>query len=299
MSINDSRETVKNKYIEKKLYGRKGFLKAAKSAKGKWIRFGILLTVAVIVVAAAMFGHVFAPYDPVETDFSAALTAPGAGHICGTDNLGRDVFSRILCGAGSSFSLTFLCIAIISILGMILGAVSGYFGGIIDTFIMRVTDVLLAFPDSVFAIAVVGVIGPGLLNTVLALSVIWWTKYARVTRGLVSQMRSKDYITEARFGGAGTFKILYKYMLPNILPQIIIMATVDIGGMMLTLAGLSFLGLSTQPPAPEWGYMLYEGKSYLQTAPWVMIFAGLAIFITVIVFNLLGDSLRDILDPKE
>jgi peptide/nickel transport system permease protein len=299
MNINDSKETIKNKYIEQKLYGRKGFLKTAKTGKGKWIRFWVLLIVAAAVVFTAMFGHLFAPYYPLETDFASALSAPGAGHICGTDNLGRDVFSRILCGAGNSFALTFLCIAIISILGMILGALSGYFGGIIDTFIMRVTDVLLAFPDSVFAIAVVGVLGPGLLNTILALSVIWWTKYARVTRGLVSQMRSKDYITEARFGGAGTFKIIYKYMIPNILPQIIIMATVDIGGMMLTLAGLSFLGLSTQPPAPEWGYMLYEGKSYLQTAPWVMIFAGLAIFITVIVFNLLGDSMRDILDPKE
>ena len=156
----------------------------------------------------------------------------------------------------------------VSVLGTVIGIVSGFFGGLLDTVIMRLTDILLAFPDTVFAIAIVGMMGPGLLNTVIALSFVWWTKYARMARGLASVIRTKDYITEARFGGVGT-------------------------------AGLSFLGLASQPPTPEWGYMLYEGKSYLQTAPWIMLFAGLAIFITVIVFNLLGDSLRDILDPKE
>ena len=165
--------------------------------------------------------------------------------------------------------------------------------------IIRLTDILLAFPDTVFAIAIVGMMGPGLLNTVIALSFVWWTKYARMARGLASVIRTKDYITEARFGGVGTAGILFRYALPNIVPQVVIMATLDVGGMMLALAGLSFLGLASQPPTPEWGYMLYEGKSYLQTAPWIMLFAGLAIFITVIVFNLLGDSLRDILDPKE
>ena len=165
-----------------------------------------------------------------------------------------------------------------------IGIVSGFFGGLLDTVIMRLTDILLAFPDTVFAIAIVGMMGPGLLNTVIALSFVWWTKYARMARGLASVIRTKDYITEARFGGVGTAGILFRYVLPNIV---------------LALAGLSFLGLASQPPTPEWGYMLYEGKSYLQTAPWIMLFAGLAIFITVIVFNLLGDSLRDILDPKE
>lgn len=267
--------------------------------KGKWIRFYTFLFLAIMVVGAAFFGKFFAPYDPLESDFLAALQPPSEAHLFGTDNLGRDVLSRILYGAGNSFALTFLMIAIVAVIGTTIGIISGYFGGWLDTVMMRFTDILLAFPDTVFAIAIVGMMGPGLLNTVLALSLVWWTKYARLTRGLASSIRTKDYITEARFGGVRTPGILFRYVLPNVLPQVIIMATLDIGGMMLSLAGLSFLGLSSQPPTPEWGYMLYEGKSYLQTAPWIMIFAGLAIFITVIVFNLLGDSLRDILDPKE
>ncbi len=268
-------------------------------SKGKWIRFFLFLILALIVLFIAFFGYKFAPFDPLETDYGAKLSPPGGSHLFGTDNVGRDVLSRILYGARNSFSLTFLMIAIVSVVGTVIGTVSGFFGGFLDTAIMRMTDVLLAFPDTVFAIAIVGMLGPGLLNTVVVLSFVWWTKYARVTRGLASVIRTKDYITEARFGGAGTVRILVRYVLPNILPQVVVMATVDIGGMMLALAGLSFLGLASQPPAPEWGYMLYEGKSYLQTAPWIMIFAGMAIFVTVIAFNLLGDSLRDILDPKE
>lgn len=267
--------------------------------RGKWIRFSVFLFLALLILAAAFWGPVLAPYDPLETDFAAKLLPPGRAHWMGTDNVGRDVFSRILCGAGNSFALTFFMIALVSVFGTGIGMVSGYFGGSLDTVLMRITDILLAFPDTVFAIAVVGMLGPGLLNTVAALSFVWWTKYARMTRGLASVIRTRDYILQARFGGAGTFKILACYVLPNIVPQVIIMAALDVGGMMLALAGLSFLGLASQPPAPEWGYMLYEGKSYMQTAPWIMIFAGLAIFITVVVFNLLGDSLRDILDPKE
>ena len=190
-------------------------------------------------------------------------------------------------------------VAVIATIGTTVGIISGYFGGVVDTVIMRIADVLLAFPDTVFAIALVGAMGPNLLNTILALAVIWWTKYARVTRGLASSFRNREFITQARFGGAGTGRIVYKYILPNILPQVLIMATLDIGGMMLSLASLSFLGLASQPPKPEWGYMLYEGKTYLQASPWLIWFPGLVLFITVIVFNLLGDSLRDILDPKD
>lgn len=273
--------------------------KPKKSRDRKWIRFWISFALAALMILVALLGEQLAPYDPLETDFAAKLSAPSAEHLFGTDNVGRDVLSRILCGAKNSFFLTFLMVAIVSILGTAIGMFSGFFGGICDTLIMRVTDVLLAFPDTVFAIAIVGMLGPGLLNTVLALSLVWWTKYARMARGLAAVIRTQDYITEAKFGGAKTGKILFWYVLPNIIPQMVIMAALDIGGMMLSLAGLSFLGLASQPPAPEWGYMLYEGKSYMQTAPWIMLFAGLAIFLTVIVFNLLGDSLRDILDPKE
>lgn len=299
--MEDTKEysSLGKKYREWKRRGRGSILKPASTGRRKWIRFWIFSGLAVLVLLIAFFGYRLAPFDPLETDFAAKLSAPDSVHLFGTDNVGRDVLSRVLYGAGSSFSLTFLMVAIVSVLGTLIGMVSGFFGGFLDTVIMRLTDVLLAFPDTVFAIAIVGMIGPGLLNTVLALSFVWWTKYARMARGLASVIRTKDYITEACFGGAGTGRILLRYVLPNIVPQVMIMATLDIGGMMLALAGLSFLGLSSQPPAPEWGYMLYEGKSYLQTAPWIMLFAGLAIFVTVMVFNLLGDSLRDILDPKE
>ena len=265
----------------------------------KRTRFMICLIPAVILVAAAFAGRYFLPYGPFDTDFAAALQAPSRAHLFGTDNVGRDVLSRVIYGARNSFALTFLMIAIVSVLGTLIGIVACYFGGILDTVLMRWIDILLAFPDSVFAIAVVGIMGPGLFNTVVALSFIWWTKYARMARGLTQSIRHKDYMIQARFGGAGTVGILLRYILPNIIPQVIIMATLDVGGMMLALAGLSFLGLASQPPEPEWGYMLYEGKSYLQTAPWIMIFSGLAIFVTVVVFNLLGDALRDLLDPKE
>ena len=265
----------------------------------KKVRFYILLILAAILVLTVCFGKYFAPFDPLETDFKAVLSGPDAIHLFGTDNLGRDLFSRVLHGAAGSFALTFLMIIIVSAIGTLIGVVAGYFGGIFDTIIMRFTDILLAFPDVVFAIAIVGMLGPGLINTVLALSLVWWTKYARMTRGLTAVISQKDFIAEAKFGGASVPRIIFKYILPNVLPQVVIMATVDVGGMMLSLAGLSFLGLSSQPPAPEWGYMLYEGKNYIQTAPWMIIFPGIAIFITVIIFNLLGDSLRDILDPKE
>lgn len=295
----DDKVTMFDKYRKYKLFDRKRILKPAKTKKGKWIRFYIFLAVAIALVIGAFLGFVIAPYDPLETDFKSILQAPSSAHIFGTDNTGRDILSRILCGASNSFSLSFVMIAIIAVIGTVIGLIAGFFGGIIDTILMRFTDILLAFPNTVFAIAVVGMLGPGIFNTVIAMSLVWWTSFARVTRGLAASIRTKDYITEARFGGASTFKIIFKYVLPNIMPRVIVMATMDIGGMILSLAGLSFLGLASQPPAPEWGYMLNEGRNYLQTAPWLLFFPGLAILVTVIVFNLLGDAVRDILDPKD
>lgn len=299
-AVNDQEKTsFFDRYKKYKLFDRKRILKPAKTKKGKWLRFYIFLAIAVALVIGAFLGFAIAPYDPLETDFKSILQAPSGAHIFGTDNTGRDIFSRILCGAGNSFSLSFVMIAIITAVGTTIGLISGFFGGVLDTILMRFTDILLAFPNTVFAIAVVGMLGPGILNTVIAMSLVWWTSFARVTRGLAASIRTKDYITEARFGGASTMKIIFKYVLPNIMPRVIVMATMDIGGMILSLAGLSFLGLASQPPAPEWGYMLNEGRNYLQTAPWLLFFPGLAILVTVIVFNLLGDAVRDILDPKD
>ncbi|KAF5054121.1 Glutathione transport system permease protein GsiD [anaerobic digester metagenome] len=268
------------------------------SVKGKKFRFILMLFIAGVLVIVAFLGDYLAPIDPLLTNYDLALSPPGSEHICGTDALGRDVFSRILCGASNSFSLSFLMVAIVAIIGTILGTASGFIGGKFDTVIMRFTDIFLAFPSMVFAIAVAGILGPGLVNTIIALSLIQWTKYARMTRSLASSIREKSYIEQARFGGATEIQIMFKYVLPNLITPIIIMATLDIGMMMMSLAGLSFLGLASQPPAPEWGYMINESRQYMQTAPWMMIYPGIALLIVVIVFNLLGDSLRDILDPK-
>lgn len=283
---------------DRKLKVRKSWLPPAKSDKTKKVRFIVIASITLMVVIIAFLGGLLAPMDPLETSYSEALLGPSTLHPFGTDNTGRDVLSRVLSGAANSFSLTFIMIGIIAVIGTFIGLISGYFGGWLDNILMYLTDILLAFPTTVFAIAVVGIVGPGLLNTVVALSVVWWTKYARVARGLTAEIRVKDYIVEAKFGGARTFKILRSYVLPNIVPRIVVMCTMDIGGMMLALAGLSFLGLASQPPHPEWGYMLFEGRAYMQVAPWLMIFPGIAILLTVIVFNFLGDSIRDWLDPR-
>ena len=197
-------EAMKIRLRERKSQPRKSWFRPAKTEKGKWLRFYCCLAAVAVVLFIVFFGKYFAPYDPLATDYAAKLSAPGGSHLFGTDNVGRDVLSRILYGAGNSFILTFIMIAIVSVLGTVVGIVSGFFGGLLDTVIMRLTDILLAFPDTVFAIAIVGMMGPGLLNTVIALSFVWWTKYARMARGLASVIRTKDYITEARFGGVGT-----------------------------------------------------------------------------------------------
>ncbi len=265
--------------------------------KGEKIRLYLFALLAVLLILTAVFGERLAPFDPLESDFTASLLPPGGEHLCGTDKLGRDVFSRILAGAGRSFFLTFLMVAITFLIGTTVGLLSGYRGGASDHILTGLCDILLAFPDSVFAIAVAGILGAGIFHTVFALGLIWWTKYARLSRTLTLSVGNRDYIWQAKFAGARTGRILFKYILPEILPQLLTAAALDVGNMMLALAGLSFLGLASQPPAPEWGYMLYESRQYMQTAPWMMIFPGLALLLSVGVFNLLGDAVRDALSP--
>lgn len=259
----------------------------------------VLSCLAGILLLVAIFGKYLAPYDPLEVNYAISLQSPSKTHWFGTDKLGRDILSRILCGAFASFSLTFVMLLIIVFVGVTLGLIAGYKKGIIDHVLMRFADVLLAFPDTIFAIAVAGILGAGLFHTVFALALIWWTKYARLTRTLVSSFMHQDFIIAAKLAGAKPWKIIWSYLLPNVFPQILIHAALDFGSMMISLAGLSFLGLASQPPNPEWGYMLFESKQYMQTAPWMMIYPGLVILISVIIFNLLGDSLRDKLDPKQ
>ena len=267
-------------------------------AQNKQFTFFLILAVLIILVA------IFAPIvsggvDPLKGDLNDALLAPSKAHIFGTDKMGRDVFARVIYGSRSSLTATFGVVALIFFIGTILGVISGYFGGIIDSIIMRIADMMLSFPGLVLALAVAGLMGASIKNPIVALVVVLWTKHARLGRSLVLKIRNRDYVAAAVVTGSKTPHMIFKYMLPNALPTLIITAATDIGGMMLELASMSFLGFGAKPPAPEWGYMLNEGRACIQSAPWLMIFPGLAIFIVVVVFNMLGDSLRDILDPKD
>ena len=251
-----------------------------------------------ILIITALLADFFLPHDPFQEDFTAMLQPPSAAFFCGTDTIGRDLFSRILCGAKYSLVSAFLMAFLTALIGTALGLMAGYIGGAVDSFIMRLCDVLLSLPTTVCAIAVIAVIGSGLGHLILILALLWWTKYARMTRNLVFKVRASEYITEAQLGGENDFRIITRYILPNILSEIIVMCALDIGKMLLTIAGMSYLGLSAQPPTPEWGYMLSEGRRYIETAPWMIIFPGIAIFISVLCFNILGDSIRDIMDPR-
>ncbi|MCP1136603.1 ABC transporter permease subunit [Paenibacillus polysaccharolyticus] len=261
--------------------------------------FIFLLSLTTGWIVLALIAPLLAPHDPLATNFAKVLQPSSPEYPLGTDQLGRCVLSRLLYGARTSLLLTFMMIGIVFSLGVAVGVVAGFLRGLVDTLLMRLCDTLMAFPGLIFAIAVVGMLGPGLFNTVVALSVVWWAKYARMARSLVISLQQKEFVTVAAFSGARKIQIISRTILPNMLPPLIVMAMMDVGGMMLSISGLSFLGLGAQPPDPEWGAMLNEGRRYLQTAPWLLIYPGLAIFGTVIIFNLLGDILRDVLDPKK
>lgn len=258
----------------------------------------ICLLLVVVVVGTAVFAPMLATHDPYEAVLADAVQAPGAEHWFGTDRMGRDLYSRVLYGARTSLAAALSLVCIVMTVGSFLGILAGYFGGILDAAVMRISDMMVSFPGMVLAIAVAGIMGANIRNAVIAISIVSWTKYARLARSLTLKIRSRDYVAAARVTGSRTSRILWRYMLPGVLPTILITGATDIGSMMLELAGLSFLGFGAQAPTAEWGLMLNEGRAYLTAAPWLMIFPGLAIFITVAVFNLLGDSLRDVLDPE-
>lgn len=261
--------------------------------------FTFLCALVLILLSISLFAPYIAPHDPLKTNMSNSLQFGSSEFPLGTDNLGRCLLSRLLYGALTSLKMTFCLVVIVFIVGTTVGTLAAYFGGIADTIIMRFSDIFLAFPGIIFAIAIAGVLGPSTMNTVIALAVVDWVKYARVSRSLVMSIRKKDYIKAAKMGGAKEYQIILKYILPNIIPSLIVMSTMDIGTKMLEISSLSFLGLGPQPPTPEWGYMLNEGRNYMQTVPGLMIYPGTAIFFTVMIFNLLGDSIRDILDPNK
>ncbi|MFR7717991.1 MAG: nickel transporter permease [Lachnospiraceae bacterium] len=261
--------------------------------------FVVFSVLALCIIFAAIFAPVVTGgVDPLKGSLMDALLPPCKEHIFGTDKMGRDIFTRVIYGARASLTATFGVVALIFLIGSVMGVVSGYFGGVVDAVIMRIADMMLAFPGLVLALAVAGIMGASIKNAIIAIVVVSWTKYARLARSLVLKIRDRDYVAAAIVTGSKTPYMLLRYMLPNALPTLIITAATDVGSMMLELAAMSFLGFGAKPPAPEWGYMLNEGRACMQTAPWLMIFPGLAIFVVVVVFNMLGDSVRDILDPK-
>ena len=261
--------------------------------------FVVFSILAVCIILTAVFAPVVTRgVDPLKGSLVDALLPPCKEHIFGTDKMGRDIFSRVIYGARASLSATFGVVALIFLVGTVTGVLAGYFGGVIDAVIMRIADMMLAFPGLVLALAVAGIMGASIKNAIIAIVVVSWTKYARLARSLVMKIRDRDYVSAAIVTGSKTPYMLFRYMLPNALPTLIIPAATDIGSMMLELAAMSFLGFGAKPPAPEWGYMLNEGRACMQSAPWLMIFPGLAIFVVVVVFNMLGDSIRDILDPR-
>ena len=263
-------------------------------------QFTFFLILAVVIILIAVFAPVVSGgVDPLKGSLDEALLAPSKAHIFGTDKMGRDIFARVIYGARASLTATFGVVALIFFIGTTLGVIAGYFGGIVDSIIMRIADMMLSFPGLVLALAVAGIMGASMKNAIVAVVVVNWTKYARLGRSLVLKIRHCYYVEAAIVTGSKTPYMILRYMLPNALPTLIITAATDIGGMMLELAAMSFLGFGAKPPAPEWGYMLNEGRACIQSAPWMMIFPGLAIFVVVVVFNMLGDSLRDILDPKD
>lgn len=251
-----------------------------------------------ILIFVAIFAEFLTPFDPYAQDLSNALAPPNEKNLLGTDRYGRDVLSRVIVGSQTTILSSMLLLFTISSVGSFIGAICGYKGGRIDIFLMRLSDVFLAFPQMVFAIAAAGALGGGLFNAAAALAVIGWPKYARISRGLVLTIRKMPYIDAARMSGTNSIGMLIHHVFPNIAGPVLVTAALDIGTIIMELAGLSFLGLGAMPPTAEWGAMMNNGRSMLQTAPWVILAPGFAIFITVAIFNLLGDKLRDFLSVK-
>lgn len=260
--------------------------------------FSLLVVAAIAIILVGIFAPVIATHSPYESNLHDAFIAPNSEHIFGTDKLGRDIFSRVIYGTRISLSAALILVILIFTIGTTLGVIAGYFGGIIDTIIMRISDMMISFPGMVLAIAMAGIMGASVKNAVIAITVVSWTKYARLSRSLVLKIKETDYIRAAKVTGCKTVHIITRHIIPNIISTLIITATTDIGTMILELSALSFLGFGAQSPQAEWGLMLNEGRAYMVDCPWLMIYPGLAICIVVVVYNLLGDNLRDILDSR-
>ena len=265
------------------------------TVKARLILFSVL---AIALILCSLFSEYLTPYDPYLQNLDIAKQSPTKAHPLGTDRYGRDMLSRVIAGSRASIFSTLLLVAIITTLGTAVGVTCGWVGGLTDTVLMRVSDVFLAFPGLVFALAVAGVLGGGLQNAIVALAAISWPKYARIARSQTLSQKETQWMKAVRLSGSGTGKIILKHILPNIMGPILITSMLDIGTMMMELAALSFLGLGAKPPIPEWGSMMSDTRSLMTTSPWITFSPGIAIFISVMIFNLLGDTIRDYADPK-
>ncbi len=256
------------------------------------------LVVIALLTLAAIFAPLLAPHDPDAVDILAKHASPSLDHPLGTDNLGRDNLSRVLFGARLTIGTAVLASAAVAVLGVFLGVLAGFLGGAVDAVISRVVDIVLAFPPFLVALAVTGALGPGLGNVAIALICVWWARYARIVRSAVIAERGKPYLEAARAVGSSRPRIVRRHLLPNIIAPVVVLTTLDTGDLLIAFASLSFLGLGVSSPTAEWGAMLAEARAYLSTEPLLMVWPGLALFLLVLGLNLLGDGLRDVLDPR-
>ncbi len=257
---------------------------------------GALVLLAIVLIAIA--APLLAPYDPIAQDYDHLLQGPSLQHVFGTDNFGRDIFSRIIYGGRISLAVGFLGTLLGLAIGIVVGLVAGYYGGWVDSLAMRLLDIQLAFPGLLLAITIVAVLGVGMENVIIAIGIFSVPSFARILRGSILSLKEQDFVMAARASGATDRRLMYVHLLPNTVAPILILATLRLGTAILTAASLSFLGLGIRPPSPEWGAMLSDGRQFIQLAPHVTIFPGLAILIIMLALNLLGDGLRDALDPK-
>ena len=282
--------------INRRITGKKMSIKTIDKNK---LKFNIIIFILISIILISLLAPYIAPNDPYAVDLTKTLQSPSKEFLFGTDSLGRCVFSRVLYGANRTIFSAIIVVLITFLFGTTVGIISGYIGGKIDRLIMRIVDVFLAFPGLVLAIAVAGLLGGSMINAMIAISLISWTKYARIARSKVLEIKEETFIQASKISGHNALHIMIKHILPNILAYLIVTASLDIGTVIMEMSSLSFLGLSSPLPTPEWGAMISEGKSVIQFAPWTLLAPGLAILIVVVLFNLLGDIIRDLLDLKE
>ncbi|AOY74926.1 nickel ABC transporter permease subunit NikC [Clostridium formicaceticum] len=270
--------------------------KMPKRFKNKMVIISIFIIGMMVIFS--FLAPILSPNDPNEVDLTNKLLEPSKSFPLGTDHLGRCILSRLLYGTKVSLGTAVITMVITIIISVMVGTFSGYKGGYIDSIIMRLCDMILAFPSLVLTLVIIGMLGPGLKNLMIAMIAVQWVWYARMIRGMVLSFKEKNFILSAKVSGSSDFKIIFEHILPNVLPQIIVLATLDLGKVILHISGFSFLGLGVQPPDPEWGAMLNDGRQFIRSNPSLMMYPGMMILMTVISFNLIGDALRDVLEEK-